>query len=210
MCSGGMPLDTVYPLPTFSMPTSIITHEACLDHDTGPYHPERPERLRAVLRELERHATGYDLRMLIDTADPPEQATISAVHSDAYIASARASCRRGLAELPTGDTAICKASVDSALAAVGCVVRAVDQVVAGQDTNAFCAVRPPGHHAGSDRGMGFCIINNVAVGARYAQEKYGLKRILIIDWDVHHGNIHCIRIQDGRQKTARGQERDIR
>jgi acetoin utilization deacetylase AcuC-like enzyme len=94
----------------------------------------------------------------------------------------------GFGDLSTGDTAICGASLEVALHAAGAVLNAVDAVVARQADNAFCIVRPPGHHATPDRGMGFCIFNNIAIGARYAQRKHGVERVLIADWDVHHGN----------------------
>jgi acetoin utilization deacetylase AcuC-like enzyme len=110
------------------------------------------------------------------------------VHSEAYIERARRDCLDGGGELSTGDTAVCEASYDAALRAAGGVLAGVDAVMAGTCRNAFCAVRPPGHHATPDRGMGFCIFNNVAIAARYLQRRHGLKRILIADWDVHHGN----------------------
>jgi acetoin utilization deacetylase AcuC-like enzyme len=110
------------------------------------------------------------------------------VHSEAYIERARRDCLDGGGELSTGDTAVCEASYDAALRAAGGVLAAVDAVMAGTCRNAFCAVRPPGHHATPDCGMGFCVFNNVAIAARYLQRRHGLKRILIADWDVHHGN----------------------
>ena len=109
-------------------------------------------------------------------------------HTRDYIAIVKRDVRAGARDLSTGDTALGARSLDVALDAVGGVLSAVDIVVGRKAKNAFCAVRPPGHHASAVRGMGFCIFNNVAVAARYAQKKHGLKRVLIADWDVHHGN----------------------
>jgi len=114
--------------------------------------------------------------------------TVALVHTPEYIELVRRECDSGSRRLSTGDTNISAASYGVALAAVGGVVAAVDQVMNGQAKNAFCAVRPPGHHASAQRGMGFCLFNNVGIAARYAQARYGVERVLIADWDVHHGN----------------------
>ena len=113
---------------------------------------------------------------------------ILACHDRLYFDRARADIAGGSDLLSTGDTHVCAGSFDVALAAAGSVLNAIDGVFDGSFENAFCAVRPPGHHASSDRGMGFCIFNNVAIAARYAQRKHGAERVVIIDWDVHHGN----------------------
>jgi acetoin utilization deacetylase AcuC-like enzyme len=113
---------------------------------------------------------------------------IALVHTHEYIAKVRREIAAGAHELSTGDTNVGPQSFDVAVRAVGGVLNAVDTVVAGKAANAFCAVRPPGHHAGPNRGMGFCIFNNVAIAARYAQRKHGLAKVMIADWDVHHGN----------------------
>jgi acetoin utilization deacetylase AcuC-like enzyme len=113
---------------------------------------------------------------------------LALVHSRKYIETARREIPTGVEELSTGDTNVCPDSLEVALKAVGGVLNAVDKVFAKECSNAFCAVRPPGHHATPTRGMGFCVFNNVAVAARYAQQKYCAERILIADWDVHHGN----------------------
>jgi acetoin utilization deacetylase AcuC-like enzyme len=110
------------------------------------------------------------------------------VHTPSYIQLAEREIRAGRRELSTGDTQVSARSYDVALAAAGAVLNAVDVVVTGTAANAFCAVRPPGHHARPEQGMGFCIFNNVAIAARYAQRHHGLGKVLIADWDVHHGN----------------------
>lgn len=109
-------------------------------------------------------------------------------HTLEYLRTAEHDVKAGYLYLTTGDTEITPSSWDLALLAAGGVLNAVDAVIAGEARNAFCAVRPPGHHATPSRGMGFCLLNNVAIGARYAQKKHGLERVMIVDWDVHHGN----------------------
>jgi acetoin utilization deacetylase AcuC-like enzyme len=123
----------------------------------------------------------------------PREATVEELllcHTAPYIEQVREDVERGLSYLSTdtGDTVISPTSYQVALKAVGAVLTAVDLVMTGEDKTAFCLVRPPGHHACSNRGMGFCLFNNIAIGARYAQRNYGIKRVLIVDWDLHHGN----------------------
>jgi acetoin utilization deacetylase AcuC-like enzyme len=118
----------------------------------------------------------------------PSLEWIHTVHPERYSSMIKVRCRQGEHVLDDGDTRICKDSYDVALLAVGGVLLAIDELMAGRLTRAFCAVRPPGHHAESSRAMGFCLFNNVAIGARYAQRRYGVERIAIVDWDVHHGN----------------------
>jgi len=157
-----------------------------LQHKTGAFHPESPGRLTAIDGKI-RQADWYDDLTLIK----PKEATldiISSVHDREYIERAGKDCDSGRLELSTGDTTICRESFAVALNAVGGVLEAVDMVFNGAAKNAFCAVRPPGHHATPNRGMGFCIFNNIAIAARYAQKKYNIERVLIADWDVHHGN----------------------
>ena len=113
---------------------------------------------------------------------------IALCHTRQYMRTARHEVEDGFSQLTTGDTNLCHETYDVALRAVGTVLHAVDIVFTGQAPNAFCVVRPPGHHASANRGMGFCVFNNIALGARYAQRKHGAERVLIIDWDVHHGN----------------------
>ncbi len=122
---------------------------------------------------------------------PPRAATreeLKLCHTPGYIDTAKRDVESGLPALSTGDTDICPRSFDAALHAVGTCLNAADLVLQGRANNAFCIVRPPGHHATPDRGMGFCLFNNIAIAARYAQQKYGIGSVLIADWDVHHGN----------------------
>jgi acetoin utilization deacetylase AcuC-like enzyme len=167
------------------MTTLLYTHPACLDHDPGRHHPESPARLRAVLEALAApEFVGLDRR------EAPEASLddIARVHPRGFI-------ERLLAAVPAAghvgidaDTVLSPQSGRAALRAAGAVVAAVDAVVAGEADNAFCAVRPPGHHAEPLRAMGFCLFNNVAIGALRAREAHGLARVAVIDFDVHHGN----------------------
>ena len=120
--------------------------------------------------------------------EPAELEWLAAVHDPGYVASVRQWCQLGLSRLPTGDTEISRVSFDVAVLVVGAAIAAVDAVLTKQVRNAFCAVRPPGHHAEYRGGMGFCVFNTIAAAARYAQKHHNLSRVLIIDWDVHHGN----------------------
>ncbi len=163
----------------------LLTHPACLTHEAGIGHAERPDRLRAVLQVLEGAAFESLQRM---EAPRATEAEIARVHPEAYIARVKAAApESGLAQLDA-DTAMSPGTLEAALRAAGAVVAAVDAVVGGRAENAFCAVRPPGHHAEPERAMGFCIFNNVAVGALAARAAHGLARIAVIDFDVHHGN----------------------
>jgi acetoin utilization deacetylase AcuC-like enzyme len=169
-----------------SPPTAYLSGDVFLLHDTGETHPESPARLTAVQGAIEEAAIHLELLHL-----QPEEAlldTVGLLHSHDYIDLVRRECASGARRLSTGDTAISPESYTVALHGVGGVVAAVDAVMSGQAKNAFCAVRPPGHHASAERGMGFCIFNNVAIAARYAQQMHGVERVLIADWDVHHGN----------------------
>ena len=153
-------------------------------HDTGPGHPEAIARYDAVTKAL----TPLAAKM---TKLQPREATedeIALCHARSYLATAQRDVEQRRGQLSTGDTSISPRSWEVATRAAGGVLNAVDAIFAKQTQRAFCAVRPPGHHATPDRGMGFCLINNVAVAARYAQRKHGAERVLIVDWDVHHGN----------------------
>src|SRR5439155_8682703 len=167
------------------MTTLLYTHPACLEHDPGPYHPESPERLRAILEALE----APEFARLERRAAP--EATIE----DLVRVHPRALVERLLAAVPeTGhrgidaDTILSPASGRAALRAAGAVTAAVDAVVAGEADNAFAAVRPPGHHAEPGRPMGFCLFNNAAVAALHARARWGVQRVAVVDFDVHHGN----------------------
>jgi acetoin utilization deacetylase AcuC-like enzyme len=164
----------------------FIYHPEYLKHDTGSGHPERPDRLRALVK----HLLGTELWKKLHHLQPTAPAVewLTAVHPESYVKSIEQQCRSGVRILDFGDTRVCRDSYDVALLAVGGVLLGVDRVISGELSSAFCAVRPPGHHAETQTAMGFCLFNNVAVGARYAQKKHGLERVAILDWDVHHGN----------------------
>ena len=167
------------------MTTLLYSHPACLEHDPGPMHPERPARLEAVLAALEAPAFA-DLERREAPAATPEQ--LARVHREAYIdAVFDAVPEAGHAGLDA-DTVVSPGSGEAARRAAGGLCAAVDAVMAGEAANAFCAVRPPGHHAEPARAMGFCLFNNVAVGALQARAAHGLERIAVVDFDVHHGN----------------------
>ncbi len=167
------------------MTVAFISHSDCGRHDTGWSHPEHVGRIRAVTRALR---NDWELMLRIDhregrhaTADD-----LALAHDPAYIASVRDAAAQGGARFDA-DTVASEGSWDAATAGAGCVLDGIDLTVAG-GARAFCAVRPPGHHALRAHAMGFCLFGNVAVGAHYARARHGLRRILIVDWDVHHGN----------------------
>jgi acetoin utilization deacetylase AcuC-like enzyme len=175
------------------MAIPIFTHPDMLTHDPGPGHPERPERLGAVMDALADAGLDSDLREAV----PIEREDLLRVHPAAYLdAVADAAPASGRAYLDA-DTAMSPGSLAAAERAAGAVAQAVRGVAAGDFARAFCAVRPPGHHAEPDRPMGFCIFSSVAVGARIAQAA-GLRRVAVIDFDVHHGNgTEAVAEQDG-------------
>ena len=163
-----------------------IRHDDYLNHDTGVGHPERADRLEAIDRRLEESGVLQNL-VLIE----PEKAEISwleRVHAPTHVANVKERCEKNLDDMGDEETMIAPASFDVARLAVGGIFKAVDALMGNAVDSAFCAVRPPGHHAEYDRAMGFCLFNNVAIAARYIQETYQLDRVAIIDWDVHHGN----------------------
>jgi acetoin utilization deacetylase AcuC-like enzyme len=168
-------------------PTSGLVLDAIsAEHNTGGGHPESPQRYQAVARALT--AAGLTKTMTVIASRPATDDEILLCHTREYLETAKRDVAAGKSDLSTGDTAICPRSLDVARHATGSVVEAVNAVMTGKLKNAFCAVRPPGHHARPAQGMGFCLFNNVAVGARVAQKKHGAARVLIVDWDVHHGN----------------------
>ncbi len=166
--------------------TGLIYDDRYLLHDTGVNHPESPQRLKAIYKHLS--DSGLLEKLTILKPQMANQRWIETVHNIHYIMKFEETCIYGLTEFEHPDNAVCRDTYDIAYLAVGGVLRAVDAVMSGELDNAFCAVRPPGHHAEESRPMGFCYFNNVAVGARYLQKQYGLDRIAIIDFDVHHGN----------------------
>jgi acetoin utilization deacetylase AcuC-like enzyme len=167
------------------MTTLLYTHPDCLAHDPGEHHPESPDRLRAVLAALAAEEfAGLERR------EAPRAAldVVALVHDRGYVdALLDAVPASGHAALDP-DTVLSPRSGEAALRAAGAVCAAVDAVIAGEARNAFCAVRPPGHHAEPDHAMGFCLFNSVAIGARHALGHSGIERVAVIDFDVHHGN----------------------
>ena len=167
------------------MTTLLLTHPACLAHDTGYGHPEKADRLRAIERALAAKDFA-DLKR--EEAPMADLAAIERLHPKSYVAEVRAGIPKELHNWLDPDTVVSPGSWEAVLRATGAVLRGVDQVMAGTATNAFCAVRPPGHHAEPSRAMGFCLFNSVAVGALHAREAHGAERVAVIDFDVHHGN----------------------
>jgi acetoin utilization deacetylase AcuC-like enzyme len=166
--------------------TGIAADPAVKQHDPGPAHPEQPARYKAVMDRLQSAGLIANLHPVGSRNATDDELALA--HTRSYIELVEREVAYDRGQLSTGDTAIGKHSSAAARIAVGCALQAVDAVVAGEVANAFCAVRPPGHHASANRGMGFCLFNTVAVAARYAQHRYGIERVLIADWDVHHGN----------------------
>ena len=167
------------------MATALIYHPIYLQHDTGAHHPERPSRLQVILRKLEK--TRLIDKLIVVEPGQASVEQVATVHSKAHILSVEAACKKAPVNLDP-DTPVSRDSYDAALFAAGGVIKGIDLVFKGDATNAFCMVRPPGHHARPSNAMGFCLFNNIAIGARYAQIRYNIRRVLIIDWDVHHGN----------------------
>jgi acetoin utilization deacetylase AcuC-like enzyme len=168
------------------MVTSLITSEKYKDHITGPGFPESPERLDAIIDHLESTGLIYEL----DVVEPnrKDKSFCKLVHDVEYITRVRQACELGAPIVDTGDNPISKNSYDTALLAVGGITEAVDRVFTGKANNAMALLRPPGHHAEKGMAMGFCLFNNVAIAARYAQQNYEVEKVAIIDFDVHHGN----------------------
>jgi acetoin utilization deacetylase AcuC-like enzyme len=178
------------------MATLLYTHSVCQEHEMGEWHPEAPARLKAVLRALETEEFTF-----LHRSEAPRGTLrqIERVHAPFYVEAIFENVpNRGHIHLDP-DTAINHASGEAALRAVGAICAAVDAVATGEAQNAFCAVRPPGHHAESSAAMGFCLFNNAAVGAEHARHVHGMERVAVVDFDVHHGNgtqNHMFRFRD--------------
>ncbi len=168
------------------MPIAYISHPDCLLHDVGQGHPEQPARLHAIQDQL--ISTGMELILQQHDAPSATRAHLELAHDPDYVSYIFSEAPyEGVLSLD-GDTFMMPKTLDAALRSAGAVVHAVDLVMKREVPCAFCAVRPPGHHAERDKAMGFCYFNNVAIGAAYAIKEYGLERVAIIDFDVHHGN----------------------
>lgn len=166
--------------------TAIAADSRVKAHDPGPGHPEQSARYSAVMNRLQ--SSRLLDRMLPVECRAASDDELALAHSRSYIELVAREVAQKRRQLSTGDTSIGPQSEEVARLATGCVLAAVDAIFSQAATNAFCAVRPPGHHANASRGMGFCLFNHVAVAARYAQSRYGAQRVAIVDWDVHHGN----------------------
>jgi len=165
--------------------TGFVYHEDFLKHEMGAWHPENPARLTAIVEHLKKINLLPQLTAIEPYESPLEW--ISTIHAAEYISFVKGACLSGGAQLDP-DTSVNKESYRVALLAAGGLLAAVDAIMNDKIDNAFCAVRPPGHHAEYNRAMGFCLFNNIAIAAKYIQQHYHLKKVLIVDWDVHHGN----------------------
>ena len=166
--------------------TGFVYDPRYLEHDMGISHPESPNRLRAIMQRLE--LTGTLAKLTRIEPRNAEDEWIIQIHAPAYVAALRQHVPTSGRVSLDPDTSMSPGSLSAAYLAAGGALAAVDAIMAKQVDHVFCAVRPPGHHAEKGRAMGFCLFNNVAIAARYIQKKYGLQRVLIVDWDVHHGN----------------------
>lgn len=164
----------------------LLTHRACLTHDPGPYHPECPDRLRAVLAALEAEEFSDLIR---GEAPRATEEQLTRVHPKAYVEAILGIRPEPDERVPLdGDTMMSHGSAEAALRAAGAAVAAVDAVMTGEVRRAFCAVRPPGHHCEPAQPMGFCLFSNAAIAARHARAAHGIARVAVVDFDVHHGN----------------------
>jgi len=167
------------------MTTRYYFHPVCIEHELGPQHPESPDRLRIIDRVLEDDDFGALDRRAPELA---ERTQIARAHPKDYVNRVLANIpAEGYARIDT-DTIVSRKSGEAALRAAGALIGAVDAVMTGEADNAFCAIRPPGHHAEPEQGMGFCLFNNVVVGAEHARAVHGAERVAVLDFDVHHGN----------------------
>jgi acetoin utilization deacetylase AcuC-like enzyme len=169
-----------------NLPTALIYDDICQFHAPAGRRPECPQRFNNVLAAIGKSSYYHSLKRLPSRAVGDQE--IIACHTPAYLARVKQEIQSGAKRLSTGDTWVCKQSLDAAYHAAGAACAGVQAVVTGRAKNAFCITRPPGHHATPERGMGFCVFNNAAIAARYAQQKHKVGKVLIVDWDVHHGN----------------------
>ena len=167
------------------MKTCIITTDTYLDHDTGQGHPERPDRVTAIINHLKKTKSK---QLIWEKPKKFDLKYLEFAHDKNYLNNVKDSFPKQGLNFLDGDTIVSPGSKKATRDAVGSIITAIDGVMKKNFNNAFCAVRPPGHHAEKHKAMGFCIYNNIAVGAYYLIEKYNLKKVAIIDFDVHHGN----------------------
>ncbi len=166
--------------------TGFLYDERFLRHCTGPCHPESPDRLKAVYKGIEEAGLLPSIKLI--SARPAQQQWIEVVHHVKYIMRFEEASLMGMPELDFPDNQMCTDTYDTAMLAVGGILDTLKMVMEGKIDNAFCAIRPPGHHAELDKAMGFCYFNNIAIAARYLQQEWGVGRVGIVDFDVHHGN----------------------
>ncbi|MEJ2168251.1 MAG: histone deacetylase [Desulfobacterales bacterium] len=166
--------------------TGFLYDDRYQQHKTGRYHPEVPERLARIYQGIQE--AGLLSQLILLKAGPADLKWIELVHDRSYIQRFEAACRNGQCIFDSPDNQMCGQTYETAVLAVGGILDVVDRLMTGKLNNAFCAVRPPGHHAEVNKAMGFCYFNNVAIAARYLQNRYGIVRVGIVDFDVHHGN----------------------
>ena len=168
--------------------TAVLFTPKYLDHDPGRNHPESPDRLEVIMKELRKSGIFESGKCVLVEPEPASVGDVELVHEADYVKLVEKYCSSGGGLLDLGDTVVSSESYETALYAVGGAIRAVDLVMAGEFQNAFALVRPPGHHAGSNYAMGFCVFNNVAIAAVHLLRDFNLERLLILDVDAHHGN----------------------
>lgn len=166
--------------------SGLVYDDVYLQHDTGSNHPEQAQRLTAIIEALK--ASGLLDKLLTIKPVPAERSIIELCHESSYIGRFKIGVENCLPFLDTPECPLSPGTFEAAICAAGGILKGLDSVMRGEVKNCFCAVRPPGHHAERSRAMGFCYFNNIAIGAKYLQKQYSIERILIIDWDVHHGN----------------------
>jgi len=188
-CAAAHTMGDAMAAPANPTNTAFVYDPLFLEHDTGPGFPESADRLRWLTAHLDTVPLGEQLTRVTPDPDLDPLPWIKKVHDPDYVEALRAACESGKQIMgDSSDSPISRRSYDAAVRAVGAALTAVDAVMTGSARHAFAAVRPPGHHAMPDTAKGFCLFGNAAIAARYAQEKHGIERVMIIDWDVHHGD----------------------